>query len=107
MIYQFENIELDLENGRGVISVNNKLVFKGHGYLAIKEFIRYSGNAPAVVKRFKDQLNMREKPKFRDLEEKQKEYEEKLPTKKEEFKMTLSQTPKIARKKEKWKDPFK
>ena len=98
MIYQFENIELDLENGRGVISVNNKLVFKGHGYLAIKEFIRYSGNAPAVVKRFKDQLNMREKPKFRDLEEKQKEYEEKLP-KNEEFKMTLSQTPRIAKKK--------
>ena len=64
MIYQYENVELELLNGRGVISVNNKLVFKGHGYLAIKEFIRYSNNAPAVIRRFKDQLNMREKPKF-------------------------------------------
>tara|TARA_B100000287_G_C20108931_1_gene573574 strand:+ start:86 stop:388 length:303 start_codon:yes stop_codon:yes gene_type:complete len=96
MIYQYENVELELLNGRGVISVNNKLVFKGHGYLAIKEFIRYSNNAPAVIRRFKDQLNMREKPKFRDLEEKQKEYEEKLPNKKEEFKITLSKNPRIA-----------
>lgn len=96
MIYQYENVELELLNGRGVISVNNKLVFKGHGYLAIKEFIRYSNNAPAVIRRFKDQLNMREKPKFRDLEEKQKEYEEKLPSKKEEFKITLSKNPRIA-----------
>ena len=98
MIYQFKNLELEIAEGRGTLLINNKLVFKGHGYLAIKEFIRHSKNDPAVIARFRTQLDMREKPRFRDLQEKQREYEKKLPTK-EEFKMTLSQTPKIARKK--------
>ena len=49
---------------------------------------------------------MREIPRFKDQQKKKEEYEAKLP-KKEDFKMTLSQTPKIARKKDKWKDPFK
>ena len=107
MIYQFENLQLEIEQGRGTLLINNKLVFKGHGYLAIKEFIRHSKNDPAVIARFRTQLDMREKPRFRDLQKKQDDYESKLPNKKEEFKMTLSQTPKISRKKEKWKDPFK
>ena len=98
MIYQFKNLELEINQGRGTLLINNKLVFKGHGYLAIKEFIRHSKNDPAVVATFRTQLNMREKPRFSDLQKKQEEYEKKLPTK-EEFKMTLSQTPKIARKK--------
>tara|TARA_B100000927_G_scaffold287376_1_gene280177 strand:+ start:1129 stop:1449 length:321 start_codon:yes stop_codon:yes gene_type:complete len=106
MKYQYENIILEIEAPKGSVIVDGKLMFKGHSYLAIKEFIRFSGNAKPVIQRFKAQLNMRETPRFADQKKKQEEYEAKLPTK-EEFKMTLSQTPKIARKKEKWKDPFK
>jgi len=106
MRYQYENILLEIESPKGSVLVDGKLVFKGHSYLAIKEFIRCSGNAPPVIKKFRAQLDMRETPRFKDQQKKQEEYEAKLP-KKEEFKMTLSQTPKIARKKDKWKDPFK
>jgi len=106
MKYQYENIILEIDGSKGSVVMNSKLVFKGHSYLAIKEFIRCSGNAKPVIQRFKAQLNMRETPRFADQQKKQEEYEAKLPTK-EEFKMTLSQTPKIARKKDKWKDPFK
>ena len=106
MKYQYENIILEIESPKGSVLVDGKLVFKGHSYLAIKEFIRCSGNAPAVIKKFRAQLDMRETPRFKDQQKKQEEYEAKLP-KKEEFKMTLSQTPKIAKKKDKWKDPFK
>jgi len=106
MKYQYENIILEIESPKGSVLVDGKLIFKGHSYLAIKEFIRCSGNAAPVIKKFRAQLNMRETPRFKDQQKKQEEYEAKLPTK-EEFKMTLSQTPKIARKKDKWKDPFK
>jgi len=108
MRYIHKNLELEIIDGTGLgsVVVDGKMTFRGHAYLAIKEFIRLSGNAPGVIKRFKSQLDMREKPKFSDLQKKQDDYEAKLPTKKEEFKMTLSETPRIA-KKEKWKDPFK
>lgn len=106
MRYQYKNILLEIEAPKGSVTKDGKLVFKGHSYLAIKEFIRCSGNAPPVIKRFRAQLEMREIPRFKDQQKKQEEYEAKLP-KKEDFKMTLSQTPKIARKKDKWKDPFK
>ena len=36
MIYKFEDIELDLSNGRGTLYKDGKLLFRGDGYVAIK-----------------------------------------------------------------------
>ena len=49
MRYQYENILLEIEPPKGSVIKDGKLIFKGHSYLAIKEFIRCSGNAPSVI----------------------------------------------------------
>ena len=71
MRYQYKNILLEIEAPKGSVTKDGKLVFKGHSYLAIKEFIRCSGNAPPVIKRFRAQLDMREIPRFKDQQKKQ------------------------------------
>lgn len=40
--------------------ISGKLMFLGDGYIAIKMFIEQSGNNPAVVERFRTQLEQRE-----------------------------------------------
>lgn len=54
---------------------DGRLVFMGDGYKAILQFIRLSDNAPEVREKFRAQLEMREKPKFKsnDLEALRKE----------------------------------
>ena len=57
---------------------DDKLVFMGDGYKAILQFIRLSDNAPEVMEKFRAQLEMREKPKFKsnDLDALRKEAHE-------------------------------
>ena len=38
MRYQYKNILLEIEAPKGSVTKDGKLVFKGHSYLAIKEF---------------------------------------------------------------------
>ena len=66
---------LELWNSKGSLYKDEKLLFRGDGYIAIKMFVHETGNAPEVVERFKSQLTMREEVKWkkRDEEVKAKE----------------------------------
>tara|TARA_B100001287_G_scaffold235114_1_gene207131 strand:+ start:659 stop:898 length:240 start_codon:yes stop_codon:yes gene_type:complete len=65
--YTFENLILDMDNSaRAKLYVSGRLAFVGDGYVALQMFIRESGNHPAVIKKFKSQLEMREKHKWKE-----------------------------------------
>ena len=67
--YTHENNVLDLYRGVGVVYKNDKLLFRGDGYVAIKMFIVNSGNAPSVIARFKKQLDTREECRWKKQDE--------------------------------------
>lgn len=60
MLYSHKNIILEYATTRSKLYISGKLMFLGDGYIAIKMFIEQSGNNPAVVERFRTQLEQRE-----------------------------------------------
>ena len=84
--YDYKNHALELKGSRGTVYSDNKLLFRGDGYIAIKMFIDKSNNDPNVVKIFKSQLDMREDCKY-------KLQDEIMKRKKEEKKMVDDMTP--------------
>ena len=58
-----------MEGSRGTLYTNDKLMFRGFSYTAMKQFISLC-NSPEVTSWFAPQLEMREKPRF-DPTEKQ------------------------------------
>ena len=64
-IFKHENFVLDLNAAhKSILYKNNKLLFMGDGYKAIQILISQSADSEPVKKKFKSQLQMREKPKF-------------------------------------------
>ena len=84
--YDYKNHALELKGSRGTVYSDNRLLFRGDGYIAIKMFIDKSNNDPNVVKIFKSQLDMREDCKY-------KLQDEIMKRKKEEKKMVDDMTP--------------
>jgi len=69
-IFKHENFVLDLNAAhKSILYKNNKLLFMGDGYKAIQILISQSADSEPVKKKFKSQLQMREKPKFNDPKE--------------------------------------
>ena len=64
MIYAHKNYELEVRRDKGKFYTNNKLVFQGFAFKALKLFIDNCNN-DNVNKQFKMQLTMREKCKFK------------------------------------------
>ena len=87
--YDYKNHALELKVSKGTVYTDDKLLFRGDGYIAIKMFIDKSNHDPSVVKIFKSQLDMREDCKY-------KLQDEILKRKKEEKQMVdnIKQTPK-------------
>ena len=87
--YDYKNHALELNGSKGTEYTDDKLLFRGDGYIAIKMFIDKSNHDPSVVKIFKSQLDMREDCKY-------KLQDEILKRKKEEKQMVdnIKQTPK-------------
>ena len=87
--YDYKNHALELKGSRGTVYTDDRLLFRGDGYIAIKMFIDKSNHDPSVVKIFKSQLDMREDCKY-------KLQDEILKRKKEETQMVdnIKQTPK-------------
>ena len=87
--YDYKNHALELKGSKGSVYTDDKLLFRGDGYIAIKMFIDKSNHDPSVVKIFKSQLDMREDCKY-------KLQDEILKRKKEEKQMVdnIKQTPK-------------
>tara|TARA_X000001388_G_scaffold51351_1_gene37187 strand:+ start:1232 stop:1534 length:303 start_codon:yes stop_codon:yes gene_type:complete len=65
MIYTYLNNTLVIEGSEGLLYDNNKLMFKGNSYIAIKLYIANSNNNPEVKDKFKQQLTMREQCRFK------------------------------------------
>ncbi len=63
--YDYKNHVLELKGSRGTVYTDDKLLFRGDGYIAIKMFIDKSNHDPNVVKIFKSQLDMREDCKYK------------------------------------------
>tara|TARA_B100000927_G_scaffold53980_1_gene40970 strand:+ start:2318 stop:2641 length:324 start_codon:yes stop_codon:yes gene_type:complete len=84
--YDYKNHALELKGSKGTVYSDNKLLFRGDGYIAIKMFIDKSNHDPNVVKLFKSQLDMREDCKY-------KLQDEIMKRKKEEKKMLDDMTP--------------
>ena len=82
---------LELWNSKGSLYKDEKLLFRGDGYIAIKMFVHETGNAPEVVERFKSQLSMREEVKWKKRDEDLKAKEK---AKAEEMKHELENTKK-------------
>jgi len=68
-MYKFQNLTLELSDAKGTLFNNGRLVFKGFGYTAIQEYIRASGNNPEAKKPFLTQLKMREKCRFKKIDD--------------------------------------
>jgi len=63
MIYEHKNIRMEMDRDKCVIFVDDKLNFKGDGYLGIKMFLNYCNNDPKMSKIFSKQLKMRQQIK--------------------------------------------
>ena len=84
--YDYKNHALELKGSKGTVYTDDRLLFRGDGYIAIKMFIDKSNHDPSVVKIFKSQLDMREDCKY-------KLQDEIMKRKKEEKKMVDDMTP--------------
>ena len=69
MIFRHEDFVLDTDSSsKSRLFKSNKLVFMGDGYRAINIMLRNCKDQQPVREKFHAQLNMREKPKFKDNE---------------------------------------
>lgn len=57
--------ELMIDGSIGTFYVNDRLMFRGFSYVAMNMFIRACDD-PNVTEKFRAQLEMREKPKFKE-----------------------------------------
>ena len=72
MIYAHKNYRLEVRRDKGKFYVNDKLVFQGFAFKALKMFIG-NCNDDNVNKQFEMQLTMREKCKFKERRKDDKE----------------------------------
>ena len=74
MIFRHEDFVLDTDSSsKSRLFKSNKLVFMGDGYRAINIMLRNCKDQQPVKEKFHAQLNMREKPKFKDNEKPKQE----------------------------------
>ena len=74
MIFRHEDFVLDTDSSsKSRLFKSNKLIFMGDGYKAINIMLRNCKDQQPVREKFHAQLNMREKPKFKDNEKPKQE----------------------------------
>ena len=74
MIFRHEDFVLDTDSSsKSRLFKSNKLIFMGDGYRAINIMLRNCKDQQPVREKFHAQLNMREKPKFKDNEKPKQE----------------------------------
>ena len=79
-VYVHKDAKLVLDSNKATIYINGKLSFRGSGYPGILQFVKYC-NDPNVTNQFKAQLEMREKPRFKQNENKEEEQDTLSPKK--------------------------
>ena len=98
MRLDYKNCTIELDNSKGKVYRDGKLMFKGDGYIAIKFMLQWTNNAKEVQERFKYQLSQREQCKWSKRDEEQK-YEKRMKEEAERAKESFVQTPKIKKSK--------
>ena len=98
MRLDYKNCTIELDNSKGKVYRDGKLMFKGDGYIAIKFMLQWTNNAKEVQERFKYQLSQREQCKWSKRDEEQK-YEKRMKEEAEKAKESFVQTPKIKKSK--------
>ena len=98
MRLDYQNCTIELDNSKGKVYRDGKLMFKGDGYIAIKFMLQWTDNAKEVQERFKYQLSQREQCKWSKRDEEQK-YEKRMKEEAERAKESFVQTPKTKKSK--------
>ena len=70
MRLDYKNCTIELDNSKGRVYRDGKLMFKGDGYIAIKFMLQWTNNAKEVQEKFQAQLSMREKCRWQKDDEK-------------------------------------
>ena len=98
MRLDYQNCTIELDNSKGKVYRDGKLMFKGDGYIAIKFMLQWTNNAKEVQERFKYQLSQREQCKWSKRDEEQK-YEKRMKEEAERAKESFVQTQKTKKSK--------
>ena len=98
MRLEYKNCVIELDNSKGKVYRDGKLMFKGDGYIAIKFMLQWTDNAKEVRERFKYQLSQREQCKWSKRDEEQK-YEKRMKEEAERAKESFVQTSKTKKSK--------
>lgn len=69
MIFKVDNFILEINNSQGKLYRDDQLLFKGDGYLSIKQLLVLTNNNEKVRNKFRAQLEMREACKFKTQEQ--------------------------------------
>jgi len=69
MRFDCKNCTILMEDGKGKVYQNSRLMFKGDSYIAIKFMLEFTENAEEVLEHFRPQLNMREQVKWKKQDE--------------------------------------
>lgn len=88
MKLDYGNCRIELDNSKGRVYRDGKLMFKGDGYIAIKFMLQWTNNAEEVKNKFKYQLSQREQCKWSKRDEEQK-YERRMKEEAERAKSSI------------------
>ena len=69
MRFDCKDCTILMEDGKGKVYQNSRLMFKGDSYIAIKFMLQFTDNAEEVKEFFRAQLNMREQVKWKKQDE--------------------------------------
>ena len=96
MRLEYKNCIIELDNSKGKVYRDGKLMFKGDGYVAIKFLLQFTNNAEQVRNKFHAQLSQRESCKWKQQDEKSS-IERKMREEAERAKEELNNKPKTRR----------
>ena len=94
MRFDYDNCSIILDDGKGNVYRNGKLMFKGDGYIAIKFMLQWTDNAKEVREKFKYQLSQREQCKWTKRDEEQR-YEKRMKEEAERAKASFESKPQV------------
>tara|TARA_B100000900_G_scaffold348029_1_gene313545 strand:+ start:1195 stop:1491 length:297 start_codon:yes stop_codon:yes gene_type:complete len=96
MRFDYDNCSIILDDGKGKVYRNDRLMFKGDGYVAIKFLLNFTNNAEAVKNKFNAQLSQREKCRWQKNDDKE-QLEKKMRAEAEKAKEELKSKPRTRR----------
>ena len=96
MRFDYDNCSILLDDGKGKVYRNGRLMFKGDGYVAIKYMLNFTNNAETVRTKFHAQLSQRENCKWKQQDEKSS-IERKMREEAERAQEELNRKPKTRR----------